>query len=122
MPVALAGIKAVPEGGGEHEGADEAGKPVAGALCRSAAVACGNKQFQDFVIDQCSAAVAELSIGELHQLETDTKFRTNFAADFVRSYCCVQSRRELDLNSEAKRLYASIMSDYREWIEAHGHQ
>ncbi|WP_211440964.1 hypothetical protein [Collimonas humicola] len=78
-------------------------KPVTQKLSQQAALMCKSLGFQQFV---------EYKSG--YQLE-GTAAREKMAADFVRSFCGVESRSELDSAGRAGMLYQQLLADYRSY-------
>ena len=79
----------------------EADKPKGGSLAQSAGVICGTEEFQRFVAERCE------SDGALAPAQA--------AANFVRTFCRVNSRADLDHSPTAKQLFGQLMADYRAW-------
>ena len=70
-------------------------------LTKSAGILCATPEFQRFVADRTGNDAAE---------DGDEQ-----AAAFVREWCGVASRSELDEKPEAGRQFAKLMEAYREW-------
>ena len=106
MPVALAPLDptaaavANPEPSFPSEGSEPptAGPLKGGKLAQDAAIICATAEFQHFVELQGVEPVGEES-----------------AAEYVRVYCDVDSRAELDHNPKAADRFASLMRSYRAW-------
>ncbi|MFN3886108.1 MAG: hypothetical protein ACK4MG_04045 [Aquabacterium sp.] len=79
-------------------------KPEGGPLAKSAALVCNSRDFQDFVAHRTGVDLG------------DDLQRRERAADFLRSFCQVGSRAELDGDANAAELFRRLMSMYREWI------
>jgi hypothetical protein len=79
----------------------EADKPKGGTLAQSAGVLCDTDLFQTYVVSKTDPE-AGLS-------------RSQWAADYIRSFCRVNSRADLDHSPTAKQLFAQLMADYRDW-------
>jgi hypothetical protein len=80
-------------------GADE--KPVRPALSQQAFLLCRSLGFQQFV---------ESKMGFAHER---TEARERMAADFMRSFCGIESRSELDSDGRAGMAYQQLLADYR---------
>lgn len=80
-------------------GADE--KPVRPALSQQAFLLCRSLGFQQFV---------ESKLGFSHAAPPA---REGMAADFMRSFCGIQSRSELDTDGRAGMAYQQMLADYR---------
>ena len=87
-------------------------KPATGPLCRSAGMLCNDEKFQRF----CLAMIDNNEVGV--PLGARLAPPVEAAAEVVRAYCRVASRRDLDDDPNAKRLFARMMSDYREFLDA----
>lgn len=48
--------------------------------------------------------------------------REALAAEFMRDYCRIESRRELDESPTAAQMFARLMGEYRDWCRATGVQ
>lgn len=121
MPVALApmriGAPAVTEAGDDDAPAPPAGaEPIdpvrahagaswgaLGPLCQSAVRLCGEAHFQTFV---SATSNAEVSAGA--------------AAEYVKAYCDVASRKDIDGSPGASARFKNLMSSYRAWLEKTG--
>jgi hypothetical protein len=79
----------------------EADKPKGGSLAQSAGVICGTEEFQQFVDSRYGYAIRTANQHE--------------AADYIRDFCRVNSRADLDHSPTAKQLFAQLMADYRDW-------
>lgn len=75
--------------------------PKGGTLAQSAGVICGTEEFQRFAAQRCKPD------GALAPAQA--------AAHFVRTFCRVNSRADLDHSPTAKQLFAQLMADYRGW-------
>jgi hypothetical protein len=82
-------------------GDDEKPAHVPNALMKSAAMVCKSNEFHRYV--------AEMRGEEFESPEE----RDEQAAAFVREYCGVSSRSELDTNDSAARKFKSLMASYR---------
>ena len=80
----------------------ETDRPKGGTLAQSAGVLCDTDLFQQYAL-----AMTRLSVTGLT--------RSQAAAEYVRDYCHVNSRAELDHSPTAKQLFAQLMADYRDW-------
>lgn len=78
-------------------------KPVTQKLSQQAALMCKSMGFQQFV---------EYKSG--YQLD-GSPAREKMAADFVRSFCGVESRSELDSDGRSGMLYQQLLADYRSY-------
>lgn len=78
------------------------------ALARSAAVICREDAFQEFV-----ASINGWT-------PSDAERREEMAANYVRGWCRVESRSELDRSPTAAQLFARLMTEYRDWCRATG--
>lgn len=81
--------------------APEAPTPKGGLLAKSAAMLCDTSQFQSFA-------------RERHEWDEAIAANQN-AAEFIRSFCRVNSRAEIDHSPTARALFAQLMADYRAW-------
>ncbi len=88
-------------GDDEQPVAREPEQPKGGALAKSAGILCDTEAFQRF-------AQERYPVG-------DGVPSAQVAAAFVRDFCHVDSRRELDHSPTARRLFAQLMEDYRAW-------
>ena len=68
-------------------------KPKGGSLSISAAMICSQPLFWKFA-----------------NARNDEE-----AADYIRTYCCVESRAMIDNDENAKRKFITLMANYREW-------
>lgn len=75
-----------------------------GKLCQRAAILCGEGAFWKFFDDQ--------PFPRLMRVIDDA----DEAADCLRSYCGIQSRRELDHNEEAAKKFIELEASYRAWL------
>jgi len=82
----------------EGSGPPTAGPLKGGKLAQDAAIICATAEFQHFVELQGVEPVGEES-----------------AAEYVRVFCNVESRAELDHNPKAAERFASLMRSYRAW-------
>lgn len=80
----------------------EVDKPKGGSLAQSAGVICGTEEFQRFASERADTWDAGLP-------------QQQNAAEFVRQFCRVNSRAELDHSPTAKQLFGQLMADYRAW-------
>lgn len=71
-------------------------------LSRSAAMVCQDRRFQQF-------------IGVT--LELPEPCSEERAAQYMRDFCGVASRAELDSNRQAAAVFGDLMSSYRSWVE-----
>lgn len=78
------------------------------ALARSAVLICKEPVFQEFVGQ---------ALG-WHPSEAQT--REEQAADYVREYCRIESRSELDKSPTAAAMFGRLMEEYRDWRRATG--
>lgn len=83
--------------------AEPSSKPEGGALAKSAAMVCNSADFHEFVAHRTG-----IDLG-------DSLKRQERAAQYMRDFCGVKSRAELDSNKEAAELFRRLMSMYREW-------
>lgn len=73
------------------------------ALSRSAALMCSNSDFHEYM-------------GTLGGwLPEAADAREEMAANYVRNYCRIDSRAELDTSPTAQQLFARLMGEYRDW-------
>ncbi len=79
----------------------QADKPKMRPLCHSAVMLCNGEGFQGYVA------------GLLMRESVDAAA----AADYLRQVCGIGSRRELDEDAEASRLFRRLMERYRAWME-----
>lgn len=86
----------------------DAETPRSNALSLSAVLLCRDPVFQGYVADSLKWSPAS------------PKEREEQAAKFVRDYCRVSSRSELDASPTAAQLFARLMSEYRNWRRATG--
>lgn len=76
------------------------------ALARTAAILCSNPEFQRFLAHRFSAAWDQRA----------TLPAPERAADIVREACGIQSRRELDSDTEARQRYWRMIGfPYSNW-------
>ena len=71
-----------------------------GKLTRDAGIICKNPQFQQYALSAGHHPAGEQG-----------------AANFVRAYCRIASRRELDTDPKAAARFARLMAGYREWAK-----
>lgn len=74
------------------------------ALSRSAALICKSDDFQQFVKSKTG------------YLPTDPQKRDELAAQYVRDFCRVESRSDIDKSPTAQQLFQQLMADYRAWL------
>lgn len=67
------------------------------------------------------AAFQEFASGELGYMPDTAQEREQMAADFVRGYCRIESRRELETSPTAAQLFSRLMAEYQDWRMATGH-
>jgi hypothetical protein len=79
----------------------EPDKPKGGTLAQSAGMLCDTDLFQTYVVSKTDPE-AGLS-------------RNQWAADYIRQFCRVNSRADLDHSPTAKQLFGQLMADYRAW-------
>ena len=80
------------------------------ALAISAAAVCRASAFQEYV-------------GSIRNwYPSEAKDREDQAAEYVREFCRVESRSELDNSPTAAQLFARLMGEYRDWSRATGAQ
>lgn len=77
-----------------------------GALAQSAVRLCREPAFQRFVVERR---------GHSSELPTEEG-----AAAYIREWCKVSSRRELDAADGARERFGALMAEYREWYAEHG--
>ena len=82
--------------------APEPEKPKGGSLAQSAGVICGTEEFQRFASERANLWDHQLSGAQN-------------AAEYVRQFCRVNSRADLDHRPTAKQLFGQLMADYRGW-------
>lgn len=104
MPCALAPLRADFEREPEPEG--KSSWKELGPLCQSAIELCKTDAFQQWVATMVPASGRNTP--EKH------------AAEYIRSFCQVGSRRELDEDDAAKASFTEMMAEYRKWWEARG--
>ena len=80
----------------------EADKPKGGTLAQSAGVICGTEEFQRFASERANLWDSGLSLAQN-------------AAEYVRQFCRVNSRADLDHSPTAKQMFGQLMADYRAW-------
>jgi hypothetical protein len=85
-------------------------KPVKrnNALALSAVQVCKDSTFHEFVA------------GAVGYLPASQAEREEVAAEYVRDYCRIESRAELDQSPTAAQLFARLMAEYRDWRVATG--
>lgn len=88
-------------------GDDEQPKPQdrdrrPGALLQSSIMLAKDEHFQKFALEYDDGPMVGLSAEE-------------HAANCIRRFCRVDSRKELDGSADAKALFARLMAIYREW-------
>ncbi len=88
-------------------GDDEQPKPQdrdrrPGALLQSSIMLAKDEHFQKFALEYDDGPMVGLSAEE-------------HAANCIRRFCRVDSRKELDGSSDAKALFSRLMAIYREW-------
>lgn len=79
-------------------------KPKGGPLSQDAARICQTPEFQEFVAERHAA------IG----IDVRAISAEGLAAEYVRGYCNIKSRAELDHDARGARLFARLMAEYRE--------
>lgn len=95
LPVAIAPLVA------NFERIEEEEKQKGGPLCRLAAMWCKDKEFWQWLIDS----------GNLHRCDSE-----EYAADWIRAMCGVESRAEIDSNQFASEVFhRSVRSPFMEW-------
>lgn len=90
----------------------KAGKPATGPLCRSAGILCNDEKFQRF----CLAMIDNNEVGIPLGLRLAPPEEA--AAEVIRAYCVVASRRDIDGNPDAKLRFAQLMANYRSFLDA----
>lgn len=89
-------------------GGDAPARRPSTALALSAVTICRDPVFQEFV-------------GEAVRWHpTDAAAREEQAAEYVRDYCRIESRSELDKSPTAAQLFSRLMAEYRDWRKATG--
>jgi hypothetical protein len=92
-----------------NPGEDRAEKPR-NALTLSAVSVGNNPAFQEFV-------------GTIRNwFPNEAKDRQDQAADYIREFCRIESRKELDTSPTAAQLFARLMGEYRDWCRSTGVQ
>lgn len=91
-----------------ESGQDKPAERTRNALTLSAVNVCKAEAFQEFVSEAAGWRPSE------------PDERENQAADYLRDYCRIESRRELDNSPTAAQLFARLMSEYRDWCRATG--
>jgi hypothetical protein len=89
-------------GDDEQPRPQEADKPKGGSLAQSAGMLCDTDLFQQYAQAKSPDVDAD-------------KGRSQWAAQFIRNFCRVDSRADLDHSPTAKQLFAQLMADYRDW-------
>ena len=84
------------ENRGELKGIGVPSKPPIGPLCLAAVTVGATKNFCRFVAGDGVASIDN-------------------SAHYIRGYCGVESRRELDTNADAGRKFHRLMSNFRKW-------
>ncbi|WP_294637394.1 hypothetical protein [uncultured Aquabacterium sp.] len=79
-------------------------KAEGGPLAKSAALVCNSRDFQDFVAHRTGVDLG------------DDLQRRERAAQFLRGFCEIDSRAELDSSAHAAELFRRLMAMYREWM------
>lgn len=82
--------------------APEADRPKGGTLAQSAGVLCDTDLFQQYALAKATNVVPGLS-------------RNQIAAAYIRLFCRVTSRAEIDHSPTARQLFAQLMAEYRDW-------
>jgi hypothetical protein len=77
-----------------------------GPLAKRAGILCGENVFSRFLIETKRAYFNGVS----YPKDSDV-------ADFVREYCGVESRAELDHDPEAAKLFHDLEASYRVWLK-----
>ena len=84
-------------------------KPKGGSLSKSAARICEQPAFHTFVADRMRAAFMPWP---------SNLSNSDVSAKFMRSYCEINSRAELDHNPEAEARLKQLMKEFREFQES----
>jgi hypothetical protein len=74
------------------------------SLTMSAVLLCKSEDFQKFVASK---------VGYLPALPHD---RDEQSAKYIKTFCRIDSRKELDTSPTAAHLFAQLMADYRNWL------
>ncbi len=105
MPCALAPL--IPGFEQASAGAEEkkpAGWKDLGPLCQSAIALCKDERFQKWIV---------FIDGAPHEGTPE-----QHASNYIRVWCGVESRRDLDKKPEAMKKFVRMFEDYREWLSA----
>lgn len=82
------------------------GKPKGGALSKEAGKICHVLEFQQYCADQLTS-VSPTTFEPSHDI----------AANYIRSFCGIESRAELDHNATAAKKFRNLMTDYSRWFQ-----
>ncbi len=90
-----------------HQDRVDGGWKKLGPITQSAVMIGREPAFQRYVAEM-------LELDESHHEAADEEQ----VADYIREYCKVSSRKELDTNDGARERFGSLMAHYREWIDS----
>lgn len=96
-------------GDDEQPKAPEAPAAKGGSLAKSAAMLCDTDQFQRFAFEKLDDISRPTSGWDA------TVSASQNAAQFIREFCKVSSRAEIDHSPTARQLFGQLMADYRAW-------
>lgn len=96
-------------GDDEQPKAPELEQPRGGTLAQSAGRLCETELFQQFAFDKLNDRE-----GKACWWNYDVTAQQN-AAQYVRDFCKVNSRAEIDHSPTAKQLFSQLMADFRAW-------
>jgi hypothetical protein len=71
-----------------------------GPLAQSAILLCKDEKFQQFVVDKW---------------KLDGRGNEHIAAEYVKTFCKVDSRKDLDTADGGRTRFGALMADYRQW-------
>lgn len=80
----------------------EEDRPKGGSLAKSAGVLCDTDLFQQYAMVKTPVPRDDVS-------------RSQIAAEYIRSFCRVTSRADIDHSPTARQLFAQLMAEYRDW-------
>ena len=81
-------------------------RPKGGTLAKEAGKICHVLEFQQYCADQLTS-VSSTTFEPTHDI----------AASYIRSFCGIGSRAELDHNETAAKKFRNLMTDYSRWFQ-----
>lgn len=76
-------------------------------LVQQAGIHSNSPEFQDYVAARCSWRTGKP--------EGSINIDAEFAAEWIRMNCSIQSRKELNTNQQAAQMWQKIVQDFRKW-------